>query len=35
MELKVDIYNSITGIGWAVVAFLLGGMLINRKRGGR
>lgn len=35
MEFHIEFYNTAASIAWALVVFLLGGMAINRKRGGR
>lgn len=33
MHFDIEITNSVAAIAWSIVVFLLGGMLINRKRG--
>lgn len=32
MEFHIEIYNTAASLGWAFVVFMLGGMLIARKR---
>jgi hypothetical protein len=33
MEFHIEFYNTAASLGWSVVVFLLGGMLITRKKG--
>lgn len=32
MRFDIEITNAIIGVAWAIVTFLLGGMIITRKR---
>ena len=33
MRFDIEITNSVAAIAWSIVVFLLGGMIITRKRG--
>lgn len=33
MKFDIELYNTAASVAWAIVVFLLGGMIITRKRG--